>query len=30
MIVVLLNLAYIPDKIVRSTEKEEFTFEPGW
>ena len=30
MIVVLLNLAYIPDEIVRSTEKDEFTFEPGW
>jgi hypothetical protein len=30
MIVVLLNLAYIPDMIVRSTEKDEFTFEPGW
>lgn len=30
MIVVLLNLAYIPDKIVKSTKDDEFTFEPGW
>jgi hypothetical protein len=30
MVVVLLNLAFIPDRIVRSTKMDPFNFEPGW
>ena len=29
-IVILLNLAYVPDEVVRSTPVDEFTFDPGW